>query len=57
MRTSQRPGVLSGALIAGVKAQGADGRHPPHDKAFWLGIARDDYKVPAGDRPTPSSSS
>ncbi len=42
-------GVLCAALLAGVGAQGADGARPPHDKAFWLGIAHDGYKVPAGE--------
>jgi hypothetical protein len=42
-------GVLCGALIAGAGVEGADGAHPPHDKAFWLAIAHDDYKVPEGE--------
>lgn len=42
-------GVLCVALAVAARAEGGDGARVPHDKAFWLGIAHDDYKVPEGE--------
>lgn len=49
MRNSVLVGGLCGVLLAGVRAEGSDRARAPHDKAFWLRIAHDDYKVPEGE--------
>jgi hypothetical protein len=41
--------VLSGLLFAGFAAHSRAADSRPHDKAFWLAIAKNDYRVPDGE--------
>jgi hypothetical protein len=47
-----RPGVVGtlwSVLLIGSTAWAEAGDAVPHDKAYWLSIARNDFKVPAGE--------
>ena len=49
MRRSKAVGMLLGALLIGSDAWVDAGDRPSHDKAYWLAIARDDFRVPHGE--------
>jgi hypothetical protein len=46
-----RAGVFafSGLLLAGLPAHSQLADFQPHDKAFWMAIAKNDYRVPEGE--------